>query len=83
MLDQDGNTVALMAEDEGSLGKGIGRQLLRTHRAFTATIFSPDGEKLGPPSPVPSHVGAHQWGSNRDEIRRISVEIFKYPGLYD
>lgn len=46
MLDQDGNTVALMAEDEGSLGKGIGRQLLRTHRAFTATIFSPDGEKV-------------------------------------
>ena len=48
VLDQDGATVALMAEDEGSLGKGIGRQLLRTHRAFTATIFSPDGAH--PPS---------------------------------
>lgn len=39
-----GNLVALLAEDEGSIGKAIGRQLLRTRRNFTATVFSPDGE---------------------------------------
>lgn len=39
-----GNLVALLAEDEGSFGKAIGRQLLRTRRNFTATVFSPDGE---------------------------------------
>lgn len=38
-----GNLVALLAEDEGSIGKAIGRQLLRTRRNFTATVFSPDG----------------------------------------
>ena len=43
VLDQDGNTVALLAEDQGSLGKAVGRQLLRTRRSFTATVFSPDG----------------------------------------
>ena len=45
VLDQDGNTVALLAEDLGSLGKAVGRQLLRTRRSFTATVFSPDGER--------------------------------------
>ena len=43
VLDQDGNTVALLAEDQGSLGKAVGRQLLRTRRSFTATVFSSDG----------------------------------------
>lgn len=43
MLDQEGNVVALLAEDMGGLGKAVGRQLLRTRRAFTATVFSPDG----------------------------------------
>ena len=43
ILDQNGETVALLAEDTGGLGKEVGRQLLRTHRAFTATIFTPDG----------------------------------------
>ena len=43
VLDQDGNVVALMAEDTGSIGKAIGRQLLRTRRSFSATVFSPDG----------------------------------------
>lgn len=43
VLDQDGNVVALMAEDTGSLGTAVGRQLLRTRRSFTATVFSPDG----------------------------------------
>ena len=41
--DQDGNVVALLAEDLGGLGTTIGRQLLRTRRSFTATVFSPDG----------------------------------------
>ena len=44
MLDQEGNVVALLAEDLGGLGKSVGRQLLRTRRSFTATVFSPDGE---------------------------------------
>lgn len=43
VLDQDGNVVALMAEDRGTIGKEVGRQLLRTRRSFTATVFSPDG----------------------------------------
>lgn len=46
VLDQDGNTVALLAEDMGSFGTAIGRQLLRTRRSFTATVFSPDGTPL-------------------------------------
>ena len=41
--DQDGNVVALLAEDLGGLGKTVGRQLLKTRRPFTATVFSPDG----------------------------------------
>lgn len=42
-----GNLVALLAEDEGSIGKAIGRQLLRTRRNFTAAVFSPDGGWAG------------------------------------
>ena len=42
--DESGNVVALLAEEEGSIGRAIGRQILRTHRPFTATVFSPDGE---------------------------------------
>lgn len=44
VLDQDGNVVALLAEDMGGLGKEVGRQFLRTRRSFTATILSPDGD---------------------------------------
>lgn len=43
VLDQDGNTVALMAEDTGGLGTAVGRQLMKRRRSFTATVFSPDG----------------------------------------
>ena len=43
VLDQDGNVVALLAEDMGGLGKEVGRQFLRTRRSFTATILSPEG----------------------------------------
>ena len=46
VLDQDGNTVALMAEDTGGLGTAVGRQFLRRRRSFTATVFSPDGGTL-------------------------------------
>lgn len=46
VFDQEGNLVALLAEDEGSLGKALGRQLLRTRRNFTATVFSPDGARV-------------------------------------
>jgi hypothetical protein len=46
VLDQDGNTVALMAEDAGGLGSAVGRQVLKRRRAFTATVFSPDGAPL-------------------------------------
>ena len=42
-----GNLVALLAEEEGGLGKALGRQLLRTRRNFTATVFSPDGAWQG------------------------------------
>lgn len=44
IYDQEGNVVALLAEELGSLGKEVGRQLLRTRRPFTATVFSPDGK---------------------------------------
>ena len=43
IYDQEGNVIALLAEELGSFGKEVGRQLLRTRRPFTATIFSPDG----------------------------------------
>ena len=46
VLDQDGNTVALLAEDTGGLGKEVGRQFLRTRRSFTATILRPEGASL-------------------------------------
>lgn len=42
VYDQDGSIVALIAEDETGLGNAVGRQLLRTRRAFTATVLSPD-----------------------------------------
>ena len=48
VLDQNGQVVALLAEDLGGLGKAVGRQLLRTRRAFTATVFSPDGTSISP-----------------------------------
>lgn len=41
-----GETVALLAEDAGGMGKAVGRQLLRRRRPFTATILSPDGSQV-------------------------------------
>ena len=48
-----GNLVALLAEDLGSIGRAVGRQLLRTRRPFTATVLSPDGELPAACSPPP------------------------------
>ena len=90
VLDQDGATVALMAEDEGSLGKGIGRQLLRTHRAFTATIFSPDGAHpppLSTPNPEPymtvAQVGEGPWFClcpRNGKCGKLRVSLYRYMG---
>jgi hypothetical protein len=46
IYDQHGNLVALLAEDEGSLGRAVGRQLLRTRRPFTATVLDPQGQVI-------------------------------------
>ena len=43
VLNERGETVALLAEELGGLGRSIGRQLLRTRRPMTATVLSPDG----------------------------------------
>lgn len=44
--DQDGHIVALLAEEHGGVGRTILRQVLRTRRGFTATIFSSDGSEI-------------------------------------
>jgi uncharacterized protein YxjI len=41
-----GEVVAHLLEEEGSLGKAIGRQILRTRRPFTATVLDPSGEQV-------------------------------------
>jgi len=64
ILDQDGTTVALMAEDAGGLGSAVGRQVLKRRRAFTATVFSPDG------APLPS-----LSGHVLDEQRRLQSRL--------
>lgn len=46
VLDQNGQTVALIAEDVTGIGNAIGRQVLRTRRNFTATVFNADGMHL-------------------------------------
>ena len=61
VLDQDGQVVALLAEDLGGLGKAVGRQLLRTRRAFTATVFSPDGASISPPLELSYRIHGGYW----------------------
>eukprot|EP01025_Chloroclados_australasicus_P055600 TRINITY_DN6776_c0_g2_i12.p1 TRINITY_DN6776_c0_g2~~TRINITY_DN6776_c0_g2_i12.p1 ORF type:complete len:483 (+),score=71.66 TRINITY_DN6776_c0_g2_i12:2459-3907(+) len=46
IYDQSGQVVGLMAEDHSGIGGAVGRQLLRTRRSFTATVFSPDGSQV-------------------------------------
>ena len=44
--DQDGQVVALLAEEHGGFGRTILRQVLRTRRGFTATVLSSDGSEV-------------------------------------
>lgn len=46
VYDEAGEVVAQLIEEEGSVGRAIGRQLLRTRRPFTATVLSPDGSQV-------------------------------------
>lgn len=46
ILDPHGNHIGYMAEHEGGIGRSMGRQLLRTHRAFTTNIFDRHGEEV-------------------------------------
>lgn len=46
VLDENGATVALLAEDVGGVGTAVGRQLLRRRRPFKATVFTPDGSRI-------------------------------------
>ncbi|KAG2502141.1 hypothetical protein HYH03_000629 [Edaphochlamys debaryana] len=46
VYDEGGQVVALVAEDYGGIGNEIGRQLLKTRRSFTATVFSADGSQV-------------------------------------
>ena len=44
--DQDGQVVALLAEEHGGMGTMVTRQLLRSRRGFKATVLSPDGSEV-------------------------------------
>jgi hypothetical protein len=48
VYDQDGNAVALIAEELSGIGNEIQRQLLRTRRSFKSTVLSADGEAAAP-----------------------------------
>jgi hypothetical protein len=45
VYDQDGNVVALIAEEISGIGNEIQRQLLRTRRSFKSTVLSADGKQ--------------------------------------
>ncbi len=47
VYDHAGEVVALMAEQRTGIANELGRQLLRTHRSFTTTVFTADGVRLG------------------------------------
>ena len=61
VCDERGAVVALLAEEEGSLGRALGRQLLRTRRAFVATVFSPDGAAGGGAASGERSCGRGSW----------------------
>lgn len=46
VYDENANVVAHLFEEEGSIGRAIGRQIFRTHRSFTTTIVNPEGDKV-------------------------------------
>ncbi|KAG0175026.1 hypothetical protein DFQ30_001023 [Apophysomyces sp. BC1015] len=46
IMDPNGNHVGYIAEEDGSIGTTISRQLMRTHRHFKATIMNTQGEVI-------------------------------------
>lgn len=46
ILDPHGNHIGYMAEHEGGIGRSMGRQIFRTHRAFTTNIFDRHGDEV-------------------------------------
>lgn len=44
IYDEQGVLVAHLLEEEGGIGRAVGRQLLRTRRPFTATVLNAEGE---------------------------------------
>ena len=46
VYDEAGEIVAHLLEEEGSLGRAVGRQLFKTRRSFTATVLNPAGDQV-------------------------------------
>jgi hypothetical protein len=46
ILDPHGNHIGYMAEHDGGIGKAMGRQWFRTHRAFTTHIFDRNSKEV-------------------------------------
>ena len=46
VLDEKGETVALLAEETSGAGAAVARQVLRARRSFVASLLSPDGSQL-------------------------------------
>jgi Scramblase len=46
IMDPHGNHVGYMAEHDGGFGKVMGRQWLRTHRAFTTHVFNREQKEV-------------------------------------
>jgi Scramblase len=46
IMDPRGNHVGYMAEHDGGFGKVMGRQWLRTHRAFTTHVFNKEQREV-------------------------------------
>ena len=74
VLDQNGNTVALMAEELGTLGTEVGRQFLRTRRPFKATVFGPDGQQVIFTVRRPFYFINRCAGPARDVLGRVKVQ---------
>lgn len=46
VLDETGETVALLAEETSGVGSAVARQVLRARRSFVASLLSPDGSQV-------------------------------------
>ncbi|KAK2076287.1 hypothetical protein QBZ16_001219 [Prototheca wickerhamii] len=46
IYDEQGVLVAHLLEEEGGIGRAVGRQLLRTRRPFTATVLNAEGTEI-------------------------------------